>query len=72
MAGLTGSRVGEPNIILRFCLIIFFGVLGLGIALSWRTSVLVASEYQEMPTTKQSLDLKKKNQIKQNKLLMRN
>lgn len=69
MSGIAGSGVREPNIVLRFCILIFLGTLGMGIALSWRSSLLLASEYQEMPTTKKTLDIKKRNQIKQQKIL---
>lgn len=71
MSGLTGYSVGQPNYFLRFFAIIFVGILGAAIALSWRSSLLLAAEYQEVPVTKKSLEVKKQNQIKQSKSLSR-
>ena len=71
MSGMVGSGVKEPNFVLRFFAIIFLGTLGLGITLSWRASILMAAEYQEIPTSRKMLELKKKNQIKQQKALAR-
>ncbi|MEK7618048.1 MAG: hypothetical protein AAB410_02785 [Patescibacteria group bacterium] len=69
MSGLIGEGVREPNIVLRFCIIIFLGVLGTGIVLSWKASVLMAAEYQEMPKTRKNLEIKKSNQKKQREIL---
>jgi uncharacterized membrane protein len=71
MSGLTGYSVGQPNYFLRFFAIIFLGLLGMGIVLSWRSSLLFAAEYQEAPISRQTLEVKKQNQIKQQKLLVR-
>lgn len=71
MSGLTGYSVGQPNYFLRFFAIIFLGLLGMGIVLSWRSSLLFAAEYQETPVSRQTLEVKKQNQIKQQKLLVR-
>lgn len=65
MTGLTGNRIKEPNFVLRFCVIIFLGGLGFAIALSWRASLLMAVEYQELPISKKMWEIKKKNELKQ-------
>jgi hypothetical protein len=71
MSGLVGKGVSEPNIFLRFFAIIFIGTLGMGIVLSWRSSILLASDYQEIPISRQTLELREKNQTKQQKALQR-
>lgn len=64
MGDLAGYRVRDPNYIFRFAFIIFAGVAALGAVLSWRSQILFASEYQEMPTTQAQLRLRKDNQQK--------
>lgn len=71
MSGLTGGGVKEPNIILRFFMIIFLGLLGFGVALSWKSSYILASEYQDMPISKKQLEIKKKNLAKQQEILLK-
>ncbi|MBI3232278.1 MAG: hypothetical protein HYZ51_04330 [Candidatus Doudnabacteria bacterium] len=71
MSGIAGSRVREPNIFFRLFAIIFLGSLGLGIVLSWKASIIMAAEYQEMPVSKQTREIRKKNQIYQEKITAR-
>lgn len=71
MSGIAGSRVNEPNIFFRLFAIIFLGTLGLGVALSWRASIIMAAEYQEIPVTKKTREIRKKNQVIQNKIMAR-
>ena len=68
---LLGSGVSNPNYVLRFCGIVFIGIIGLGVALSWRESLLLASEYQDLPVTHQEIRIKKANKKLQlkNKLI---
>ena len=65
MSRLIGGRVREPNFVFRFCAIIFLGVLGMGISFSWKSSMLMAAEYQEIPVSKQMLEIQKENREKQ-------
>jgi len=73
MAGFYGSQVKDPNYRLRFFLIVFTGIISFGIILSWRSQLLIATEYQEMPTTHLQIEKKQQNlkiqQKLQNKLL---
>ena len=65
---LTGYRVGDSNYILRFSVIVFMGILAFGTVLAWRSSLLYAAEYQEMPVTHEQLRIKKENLIKQKQM----
>lgn len=58
---ITGYNVGSPNYILRFCLIVFLGVISVSSVLFWRSQLLFASEYQELPVTQAQLKIKKEN-----------
>lgn len=60
---LLGSAVSDPNFKLRFCVIAFTGILGFGFALVWKSSLIMAAEYQEMPVTQQTLKIKKENDL---------
>ena len=64
MSDLSGYRVREPNYVLRFAVLIFAGVGALGAILSWRSQILFASEYQELPITQEQLKIRKENQKK--------
>lgn len=63
-----GSSVRDPNYILRFSVIVFMGILSFGSVLMWRSSLLFASEYQEMPVTHEQIRIKKENEKKQQSL----
>jgi hypothetical protein len=65
MSYLTGSQVSDPNFLLRFALIIFSGTIAFGAVLFWKSQLLLAAEYQEMPTTHKQVKVKKQNIIKQ-------
>ncbi len=64
MSGLIGSQVRDPNYRLRFFIIMTAGAVAFGAVLSWKSSILFASEYQDMPVTSQQLKIKKENQQK--------
>lgn len=70
---LIGSSVNDPNYVLRFSVIVFMGIMAFGSVLAWRSQLLFAADYQEMPVTQQLLRIKKENNIKkqslQNKVL---
>ncbi len=65
---LIGSSVRDPNYILRFSVIVFMGVIAVGSVLMWRSALLFASEYQEMPMTHEQIRIKKENEKKQQSL----
>jgi hypothetical protein len=65
---LIGSSVRDPNYILRFSVIVFMGIIAFGSVLMWRSSLLFASEYQEMPVTHEQIRIKKENEKKQQSL----
>jgi hypothetical protein len=69
MSNLTGYSVKDPNYVLRLVCIVFMGVLAIGSVMFWRSQLLFASEYQEMPVTHQELKVKKENGVKQQKML---
>lgn len=71
MEGLIGSGVKDPNFILRLSFLVFAGIIAFGSILFWRTQLLFASEYQEMPTTHEQLKIKKQNLKKQGKITER-
>lgn len=71
MDGLIGSGVRDPNFLLRLSFLVFAGIIAFGSVLFWRTELLFASEYQEMPTTRAQLDVKKANLKKQGKIAER-
>ena len=71
MDGLIGSGVNDPNFLLRFSFLIFAGVIAFGSILFWRSQVLFAAEYQEMPVTRAQLEVKKSNLKIQSKLAER-
>lgn len=58
---LLGSDVQDPNFTLRFCLITFIGVIGFGFTIIWKSTLIVAAEYQDMPVTQQDIRIKKEN-----------
>ncbi len=70
---IIGSSVNDPNYILRFSVIVFMGIIAFGSVLTWRSQLLFAADYQEMPVTQQQLRIKKENNLKkqslQNKVL---
>ena len=43
----------------------FMGIIAMGSVLFWRTSLMFAAEYQEMPVTHEQLAVKKANEAKQ-------
>jgi len=49
---LGGARVADSNFRLRFCLIIFSGIVALGSILYWRSKLLVSQEYVDFPQHK--------------------
>jgi hypothetical protein len=61
MSEIAGNGVSSQNPILRFCLIAFLGSVGLGLALSWRATTFLTSEYQEMPQSAQMIKIKNHN-----------
>ena len=61
---ITGSSVNDPNYILRFSVIVFSGIILFGVAISWRASLLMANDYQEMPITHEQLKIRKENEQK--------
>lgn len=61
---IVGDGVRDPNFRLRFFAIIFIGLIGFGIAMSWRSQILFAAEYQDMPVTHQQIKIRKQNIIK--------
>ncbi|MBI5530096.1 MAG: hypothetical protein HY918_01175 [Candidatus Doudnabacteria bacterium] len=65
---INGYGVKDPNYILRFSVIVFMGVAAMGSVLAWRSSLLFASEYQEMPITHEQIKIKKENEKKQQSL----
>ena len=65
---LIGSSVRDPNYILRFSVIVFMGIIAVGSVLMWRSALLFASEYQEMPVTHEQIRIKKENEKKQQSL----
>ena len=66
---LIGSSVRDPNYILRFSVIVFMGIIAVGSVLMWRSSLLFASEYQEMPVTHEQIRIKKENEKKEKNLV---
>ena len=66
---LIGSSVNNPNYLLRFCLLVFVGVISVAVALSWRSQLLFAAEYQDLPVTHQQLKIKKENEKEQLKMV---
>ena len=62
---IEGYRVRDPNYILRFCFMAFVGIIAFGSVMSWRSSLLFASEYQDMPVTHEQLKIKNQNLAKQ-------
>jgi hypothetical protein len=71
MEGLIGSGVKDPNFLLRLSFLAFVGIIAFGSVLFWRTQLLFASEYQEMPITHEQLKIKKQNLKKQGKIIER-
>ncbi len=71
MEGLIGSGVKDANFLLRLSFLVFAGIIAFGSVLFWRTELLFASEYQEMPTTQAQLSVKKENLKKQTKMAER-
>ena len=65
---ILGSGVVDTNFRLRFCLIVFCGIIGFGVTMAWRAEVLLAADYQEMPTTHEQLKIKKQNEQKRKSL----
>ncbi len=61
MSGLTGGGVNSQNPILNLCLIVFLGLVGFGLALSWKATHLLASEYQEFPESQKMQKIKNNN-----------
>ena len=61
MSGLYGDAVSDGNIRLRFCVIVFLAVMGFALALEWRSNILVASEYQDIPTSHERVKVKNQN-----------
>ena len=61
MSGLTGYGVRDTNFTFRFFLIVFCGIIAFGAVLTWRTQLLLASDYQGDPITKKSLELERQN-----------
>jgi hypothetical protein len=68
MSDLYGSDVRDPNFLLRFSIIVFMGIMAFGSVLFWRSSLLFATEYQELPVTHEQIKIKKENQKKQKTL----
>ena len=58
MSNLTGGSVKAANPIFNLFLIVFLGLVGLGLALSWKATNLIASEYQEFPQSQKMLKIK--------------
>lgn len=46
---LTGSAVKDTNWRMRLLVLVFFGIAASGGVLYWRSQLLLASDYQEMP-----------------------
>ncbi|MEK7161972.1 MAG: hypothetical protein AAB729_04780 [Patescibacteria group bacterium] len=65
---LIGSNVNDPNYVLRFSVIVFMGIMAFGSVLSWRSQLLFAADYQEMPVTHEQLRVKKENNLKKQSL----
>lgn len=68
MSVFAGEEVGDPNYLLRFSLIVVFGLFAFGSLILWRGEVLFAADYQAMPVTHQELRIKKHNQSVQEKM----
>ncbi len=66
--GIVGYGVKDPNYLLRFSIIVFCGIIGFGVALSWRASLLVAADYQDIPVSHEQLKVKKENNLKKQSL----
>ena len=65
---IAGSGVKDPNFVLRFSSIVFFGVLAFGAVLFWRSSLIFASEYQDVPVSHEQVALKNRNEQKQKRI----
>lgn len=66
---LIGSSVNNPNYLLRFCLLVFVGIISVSVVLSWRSQLLFAAEYQDLPVTHQQIKIKNENQKEQLKMM---
>ncbi len=65
---LIGSRVNDPNYVLRFSVIVFMGIIAFGSLLMWKSQLLFTADYQEMPVTQEQLRVKKENDFKKQSL----
>ncbi len=66
--GLLGSEVKNANVKLRFCVIVFMGVLAFGSVLFWKAQLMMSTEYEGMPVTHEQVKLKKSNLLKQREM----
>ncbi len=66
--GLYGSDVKDPNFVLRFSVIVFMSIMAFGSVLFWRSTLLFASEYQDLPVTHEQIRIKNENIKKQKSL----
>lgn len=65
---IGGTRVSSPNYILRFSVLVFSGIISVSCVLFWKSQLLFAAEYQELPVTHEQIKLKKENKLKQQKM----
>ena len=68
MSGLYGSDINNPNFVLRFAIISFMGIAAFASVMFWKSQLLFAAEYQEMPVTQAQLKVKKQNDTIRKKL----
>ena len=61
---ILGSGISDTNVKLRFCLIVFGGIICFGAVMVWRSETLLAAAYQEMPITHEQIKIKNENNLK--------
>lgn len=70
--GILGSQVKEANYILRFSIAAFLIIILFGSILFWKSQLMLAAEYQDMPVTEYQIKIKKENLKKQEQMKKQN
>ncbi len=53
---MRGSGLKDPNVRLRFLVIVFMGVIAFGAVMYWRHVTLISAEYIDLQIPKQKVD----------------
>lgn len=62
---IAGSGVSDPNLTLRFLILVFIGIVAISAVEFWKESLFTSAEYQPLPTTHKEIQIHKQNQQKQ-------